>query len=109
DDVMTARAKGLSERTVRDRHGARNASLAVVARLAVSVPYLLTGLVIIEMAVAWPGIGTFLFRAIDAQDIPAAISTLAVIGVITALVRFTLDFLTFLLDPRIARPREIAS
>ena len=109
DYVMTARAKGLSERTVRDRHGARNASLAVVARLAVSVPYLLTGLVIIEMAVAWPGIGTFLFRAIDAQDIPAAISTLAVIGVITALVRFTLDFLTFLLDPRIARPREIAS
>lgn len=108
DYVMAARAKGLSERMVRDRHGARNASLAVVARLAVSVPYLLTGLVIVEMAVAWPGIGTFLFRAIDAQDIPAAISTLAVIGVITAVVRFTLDFLTFLLDPRIARPREIA-
>ncbi len=104
DFVMTARAKGLTEKRVRDRHAARNASLAVVARLAVSVPYLLTGLVIIERAVGWPGIGSFLFRAIESQDIPVVISTLAVVGAMTMFVRLALDVSLFLLDPRISRP-----
>lgn len=104
DFVATGRAKGLSERVIRDRHAARNASLAVVARLAVSVPYLMTGLVIIEQSVHWQGIGSFLFDSIDSQDIPAVVSTLAVIGMITMAVRITLDLLLMALDPRIARP-----
>ena len=104
DFVLTARAKGLSERAVRNRHAARNASLAVVSRLAVSIPYLLTGLVIIERAVGWPGIGSFLFRAIESQDIPVVISTLAVIGLMTMVVRIALDLALFTLDPRISRP-----
>ena len=104
DFVLTARAKGLSERAVRNRHAARNASLAVVSRLAVSIPYLLTGLVIIERAVGWPGIGSFVFRAIESQDIPVVISTLAVIGLMTMVVRIALDLALFTLDPRISRP-----
>lgn len=104
DFVMTARAKGLSERAVRDRHVARNASLAVVSRLAVSIPYLLTGLVIIERAVGWPGIGSFLFRAIESQDIPVVISTLAVVGLMTLVVRIGLDLALYALDARISRP-----
>lgn len=105
DYVMTARAKGIRPRAIRDRHAARNASLAVVARLAVSVPYLLTGLVIIERSVGWPGIGSFLFNAIDSQDIPVVISVLMVVGIITLATRLALDVLTFSLDPRISRPQ----
>ena len=101
DYLVTARAKGLRDRTIRDRHAARNASLAVVARLAVSIPYLLSGLVIIERAVGFHGVGSFLFSAIDAQDVPLATSTLAAIGIITMIVRFVLDTLTAALDPRI--------
>ena len=101
DYVVTAHAKGLRERTIRDRHAARNASLAVVARLAVSIPYLLSGLVIIERAVGFHGVGSFLFSAIDAQDVPLATSTLAAIGIITMVVRLVLDTLTAALDPRI--------
>lgn len=101
DYVLTAHAKGLQERTIRDRHAARNASLAVVARLAVSIPYLLSGLVIIERAVGFHGVGNFLFSAIDAQDVPLATSTLAAIGVITMVVRLVLDTMTAVLDPRI--------
>lgn len=104
DYVLTARAKGISTGAIRDRHAARNASLAVVARLAVSVPYLLTGLVIIERAVGWQGLGSFLFRAIDSQDIPVVASVLMVVGFITLAVRLVLDILTFALDPRIAQP-----
>lgn len=105
DYITTARAKGLRERTIRDRHAARNASLAVVARLAVSIPYLLTGLVIIEQAVGFDGVGRFLFTAIDNQDVPLAVSTLAVIGVITVVVRLGLDILTGVLDPRVVVTR----
>lgn len=108
DYVATARAKGLRERTIRDRHAARNASLAVVARLAVSIPYLLTGLVIIEQAVGFDGVGRFLFTAIDNQDVPLAVSTLAVIGIITVVVRIGLDVLTGVLDPRVVVGRDEA-
>jgi peptide/nickel transport system permease protein len=102
DYILTARAKGLRSRMIRDRHAARNASLAVVARLAVSIPYLLTGLVIIETAVGFSGVGDFLFTAIDNQDVPLAVSTMAVIGAITMVVRLVLDVLIAVLDPRIA-------
>ena len=107
DFVGTARAKGLTERAIRDRHASRNAAMALVARLAVSVPYLMTGLVIIERSVNWPGIGSFLFWAIDAQDIPVVISVLMVIGALTAATRLVLDLLTYAMDPRIARPADV--
>ena len=48
DYVMVARAKGLPEKEVRDRHAARTALLPVLSRFAVSVPYFLTGLIILE-------------------------------------------------------------
>ncbi|MEX1004770.1 MAG: ABC transporter permease [Acidimicrobiia bacterium] len=107
DYVGTARAKGLRERTIRDRHASKNAVLALVARLAVSIPYLMTGLVIIERAVSWPGIGTMLFSSIESQDIPTVVSVLMVIGVVTMITRLVLEIITYALDPRIAHPVEI--
>lgn len=107
DYVGTARAKGLTERTIRDRHASKNAVLALIARLAVSIPYLMTGLVIVERSVSWPGIGSLLFGAIEAQDIPVVVSVLMVIGVVTMLTRLALDIITFALDPRIAHPAEV--
>jgi peptide/nickel transport system permease protein len=109
DYVLTARAKGLSERRVRDRHVGRNANLVILTRLAVSLPYMLTGLVIIEAAVGWPGIGTFLFNAIGSQDMPVVMSGLAIIGGFTLITRLVIDFVVALGDPRITGigPAEI--
>jgi peptide/nickel transport system permease protein len=107
DYVGAARAKGLRERAIRDRHASKNAVVALVARLAVSIPYLMTGLVIIERAVSWPGIGTMLFSAIESQDIPMVISILMVIGLITMVTRLALEIVTYALDPRIAHPAEV--
>jgi len=101
DYILVARAKGIPDRQVRDRHAARNALLPLLSRFAVSLPYLLTGLVIIERAVGWPGIGSFLFRAVDAQDMPVVLDTLVVVGVITIVVRLVMEVLTAVLDPRI--------
>lgn len=101
DYILVARAKGIPDRQVRDRHAARNALLPLLSRFAVSLPYLLTGLVIIERAVGWPGLGSFLFRAVDAQDMPVVLDTLVVIGLVILLVRLVMEVLTAVLDPRI--------
>ena len=101
DYILVARAKGIPERNIRDRHAARNALMPLLSRFAVSLPYLLTGLVIIERAVGWPGVGSFLFQAVDAQDMPVVMDALVVIGVITLVVRLVMEVLTAVLDPRI--------
>jgi len=68
--IQTARAKGLPESTVRDLHAARNALLPVLSRLVISLPYLITGVVIIESSVGWPGLGTNLWNALYWQNMP---------------------------------------
>ncbi len=75
--------------------------------MAVSLPYLLTGLVIIETALTWPGVGTFLFDAVETQDMPVVMSGLAVIGVITMLSRLGLELVIAGSDPRIVVVPEL--
>lgn len=103
DYVMTAVAKGLPDRMVRDRHAGRNAILPVLGRLVVSIPYLLTGLVIIESAVGWNGVGTLLFDAVYTQDLPVVMDTLLVIGLFTLGLRLVFEAVQAMLDPRIWR------
>jgi peptide/nickel transport system permease protein len=99
--VNLARAKGLPERVVRDKHAARNALLPVFSRLIISLPYLLTGLVIIENEFGWPGMSGSLFSAMNNQDIPVVMGALLVVGVLSAVARLVLDVLYLYLDPRI--------
>lgn len=101
DYIWTARAKGLKESTVRDRHAARNALLPVMSRMLVSIPYFLTGLVMIERVFDWAGVGTTLFYAVGMQNITLALGMLIVIGVLSMVVRLVLDVLQFYLNPRI--------
>jgi peptide/nickel transport system permease protein len=99
--INTARAKGLSETTVREKHAARNALIPVLSRLVISLPYLLTGVVIIESAVAWPGMGTNMWNALYWQNMPVVMSTLLIVGLLSLLARLILDVATAYLDPRI--------
>lgn len=117
DYVMVARAKGLPERRVRDRHAARVALLPVLSRFTVSVPYFLTGLVILEAVFAGAGIagavaflqrfegprglGAALFDAVRLQDTPMIVGGLLVVGVLTLTLRTALDVAHAALDPRI--------
>lgn len=101
DYIWTARAKGLKESEVRDHHAARNALLPVMSRMLVSVPFFLTGLVMIERVFNWQGVGTTLFYAVGMQNITLALGMLIVIGILSLIVRFVLDLLQFSLNPRI--------
>jgi peptide/nickel transport system permease protein len=100
--ILTARAKGLPERAVRDRHSARVALLPVLSRLVVGIPYFFTGLVILEFIFeVQGGLGNLLFDAINNQDTPLIVGAMAVVGVITLLLRLALEIAIAVLDPRI--------
>ncbi len=98
--IRTAQAKGLRESRVRDKHAGRNAIITVLTRLVVSLPYLLTGIVIIERSLQWEGTGETLFVALYNRDMPFVMGTLIVIGVISMLSWLILEILALHLDPR---------
>jgi len=101
DYVMVARAKGLPERQVRDKYAARPALLPILSRLVVTIPYFLTGLVILESVFGGGGMGSLIFNAVTDQDIPVVVGSLLVIGVLTLLLRLGLDLAQASLDPRV--------
>jgi peptide/nickel transport system permease protein len=102
DFILTARAKGLTERAIRDRHSARAALLPVLSRLVVSVPYFLTGLVILEYVFeVQGGLGNLIFYAINLQDTPLIVGAMVIVGVITLVLRLVLEGAIAALDPRV--------
>jgi peptide/nickel transport system permease protein len=101
DYVQTARAKGLRSQKVRDDHAARAALMPVTSRLMISLPFLLSGMVMIEEVMNIQGIGTTLFYAVGMQNIPLALGVTIVIGVVSLLSRLLLEVMQASLDPRI--------
>jgi peptide/nickel transport system permease protein len=101
DYVMAARAKGLTERVVRDKHAARNAFLPVFTSLVMSLPFTLSGGIITETVFSWPGMGLTLLQAAQSEDIPMAMGALSFIGLIALLAHLIADIMYSVLDPRI--------
>lgn len=99
--ITVARAKGLPERIVRNKHAVRNAILPVVSRLVITLPYLMTGVVIIEDVFGWPGMGSVLFDSLYQQDMPVAMAILLLVGLFSLISRLLLDILLAYFDPRI--------
>ena len=101
DYVMAARAKGLPEKQVRDRHAARNALLPVITSLVYSLIFAIDGSVIIEGVFSWPGTGMTLLSALRSEDLPLVIGAMLFIGLFSLLAHAILDVLCVYLDPRI--------
>jgi peptide/nickel transport system permease protein len=99
--VRTAALKGLFERTVIYRHVLRNALLPVIAVIAISFGWLISGLIVIENVFNYPGLGRLLVFAIDRRDLPL-IQSIAIITVLGfALANLIADVLSAFLNPRI--------
>jgi len=101
DYVFTARAKGLPERLIRDRHVAPNAVLPAMSRFITSVPYLITGLIIIERELRLHGVASLFFTAIEDGDIPVIMGILVIVGIIGLVLRVCLDVAQAVMDPRL--------
>ncbi len=101
DFVRTARAKGLSERTVVYRHALRHALLPVVTLLGIQAGHLIAGSLIVETVFAWPVIGRLTIQSIDGGDFPVTQTAVLFIASSIVLANIVTDLSYQLIDPRI--------
>jgi len=101
DYVRTARAKGLPERLVVLRHAARNAFIPTLTVIAMEFGYLLGGAIITETVYAWPGLGRWLFLAVQARDFRAVQGGVLLLATLFILINLAADVLYAWMDPRI--------
>jgi peptide/nickel transport system permease protein len=99
--VRTADLKGLPRRTVTVKHVLRNALLPTITVIAISIGWLISGLVVIENVFNYPGLGRLMIFAIDRRDLPLlqAVTIVTVLGF--ALANLGADILYAVLNPRI--------
>jgi peptide/nickel transport system permease protein len=101
DYIMAARAKGLSERVVRDKHAARNAMLPVFSNFIIGLPFILAGGIITETVFSWPGMGLTLLQAATSSDTPLIMGTWLFIGILSLMAHLVADIAYVFIDPRI--------
>lgn len=101
DYVRTARAKGLSERTVILIHALKNAMIPMVTVMGMWFGFLLAGAVVIESVFAWPGVGQLLIQSILSRDYPTIQNVVLLVSMSFVLVNLLVDVTYTILDPRI--------
>ena len=101
DYVRTARAKGISSRTVDSRHVLRNAMLPISTIVGLQVGLLLSGAILTETVFAWPGIGTWLQAAIENRDYPVIQGGVLFVAIVVVFVNLLVDISYGLINPRI--------
>jgi peptide/nickel transport system permease protein len=101
DYVRTARAKGLTERTVLMKHVLRNALIPILTNIAVSLPGIFVGSFLIEVFFSIPGLGREVLLAVNRSDYPVIQAVTIYIAVITMFINLATDVLYKLVDPRV--------
>ena len=101
DYIITAKAKGLPDKVVRDKHAARNAMLPVATSFILALAFVLDGGVITESTFAWPGMGLTLLKAAQTNDIPMVIGGLVFTGTLALTGHLIADIVYAFIDPRI--------
>jgi peptide/nickel transport system permease protein len=101
DYITTARAKGLSERTVLFKHALRNALLPITTQAAIYLGLVVQGAIITEAVFTWSGLGHLTWQAIQFKDYPVLQAVFYVFALSMIVANFMADILYGFLDPRI--------
>ncbi|HLZ27710.1 MAG TPA: ABC transporter permease [Chloroflexota bacterium] len=101
DYVRTARAKGLAETNVINRHVVRNSLIPVVTLIALSAPTVFSGALITEQIFRVPGIGALLITSIQNNDIPVIMAITFTFSFLVVVFNVVADVMYGVLDPRI--------
>lgn len=101
DYIRTAEAKGLPQAAVVLRHALRNALLPVLTVIGLQVGHLLAGAILTETIFSWPGIGLWVYEAIEARDYAIVQGASLFIAVIFVTVNLATDLLYAVADPRV--------
>jgi peptide/nickel transport system permease protein len=101
DYIKTARAAGIPERTVVYRYALRNALLPVITVIGLEFGLLLSGAILTETLFSWPGIGKWIYNAIEARDYPAVQGGIFIIATTFVLINLVVDILYSIINPKI--------
>lgn len=101
DFVTTLRAVGMSEKKIFNKYIFKNAILPTVTIFGISMAYLITGVTLIEIVFAWPGMGRLVMTAINQRDYPTLMGIYLIMSVSIAVVMLVVDIIYAMLDPRI--------
>ena len=101
DFVLTARAKGLSRRTVLWRHVLPNAMIPVVTVIGYNFGHSLTGAILVETVFAWPGLGNLFITSIGNRDYPVLLGIFLITAIAVVIANLMTDIVYAVLDPRV--------
>lgn len=99
--IVTARAKGLTERDVTWRHAWRNALFPVITLFGLWLPILVSGSVFVEAVFAWPGLGSLAAAAVGSRDYPLLMGASLLVAALVVVSGLATDIAYALLDPRV--------
>ena len=99
--VRTARSKGLAPRVVTLRHTVRNALVPILTIAGIQLATILSGVIVVEVVFAWPGLGRLVFNSVAARDYPVIQGAVLLMAVLFLAVNLSVDVLYAVADPRI--------
>ncbi|MGL4629025.1 nickel ABC transporter permease [Cetobacterium sp.] len=101
DYIRTARAKGVAEKVVVNKHALKNALIPVITVVGLQFGGLLGGAVLTESVYSWPGVGRMMVDAIRQKDTPTVLASVIFLAVTFSIVNLAVDILYAYVDPRI--------
>jgi peptide/nickel transport system permease protein len=101
DYIRTARAKGLSPRSVILSHATRNAMIPILTMIGLSLPAFIGGTVVIEQVFSWPGVGSLLLEAANRRDYSILQAAAIILSLFYIVASFLTDLSYSIVDPRI--------
>ncbi|MBX0329800.1 ABC transporter permease [Oscillochloris sp. ZM17-4] len=102
DYILTAKAKGLSDWVILRDHAMRNAMLPMIALIALTLGFTVSGSILIESVFSWPGLGSAVFEAVGRRDFPMLQGAFMLFTVSVILANTAADLLYAALDPRVS-------
>lgn len=101
DYIRTARAKGVAEKVVINKHALKNALIPIITVVGLQFGGLLGGAVLTESVFSWPGVGRLMVDAIRQKDTPTVLASVVFLAVVYSVVNLLVDLLYAFVDPRI--------
>ena len=101
DYIKFARARGISEESIKYKHALKNGLIPVITIAGINIGTLIAFSIITETVFQWPGMGFLFIQAVQFVDIPIMSAYLVFIAFVFVMINFIVDILYYFIDPRI--------
>ena len=109
DYIKFARARGISEQSIKYKHALKNGLIPVITIAGINIGTLVAFSIITETVFQWPGMGFLFIQAVQFVDIPIMSAYLVFIAFIFVMINFIVDILYYFIDPRIRVKGDVTS